>query len=76
MVINAKIYIGAIWGKLLQRNLINLKDPLGFSRIIFIKTTYSKDNLVNYFFENEGDQTCQRIKHFNKEDPAKIFGNN
>ena len=76
VVINAKTYIGAIWGKLLQRNLINLKDPLGFSRIIFIKTTFSEDNLVNCFFENQGDQTSQTIKHFNKEESANIFGNN
>ena len=32
--------------------------------------------MVNYFFENQGEQTCQTIKHFNKEDPVKIFGNN
>ena len=24
----------------------------------------------------QGEQTCQTIKHFNKEDPVKIFGNN
>ena len=39
VLINAKIYIGTIWGKLLQRNLSNFKDPLGFSKTVFIKTT-------------------------------------
>ena len=27
------------------------------------------------FFENQGEQTCQTIEHFNKDDPAKNFGN-
>ena len=76
VMINAKLYIGTIWGKLIQRNLLSFKDPLGFSKTVFIKTTYFEDNLVNYFFENRGEQTCQTIKHFNKEDPVKIFGNN
>ena len=75
VVINAKIYIGTIWGNLLERNLLNFKDPLGFS-FFFIKTTYVEHDIVNYFFENQVEQTCQTIKHFNKEDPAKIFGNN
>ena len=35
VVINAKIYIGTIWGKLLQRNLLNFKDPLGLSKTVF-----------------------------------------
>ena len=73
---NAKLYIGTIWGKLIQRNLLSFKDPLGFSKTVFIKTAYFEDDLVNYFFENQGEQTCQTIKHFNKEDPVKIFGNN
>ena len=76
VMINAKLYIGTIWGKLIQRNLLSFKDPLGFSKTVFIKTTYFEDDLVNYFFENRGEQTCQTIKHFNKEDPVKIFGNN
>ena len=76
VVINAYIYMGTIWGKLLQRNLLNFKDPLGFSKYVFIKTTYFEDDLVNYFFENQGEQTCQTIKHFNMEDPVRCFGNN
>ena len=66
-MINAKLYIRTIWGKLIQRNLLRFKDPLGFSKTVFIKTTYFEDDLVNYFFENQGEQTCQTIKHFNKE---------
>ena len=31
---------------------------------------------MNYFFENQGEQSCQTIKDFNKEDPAKSFVNN
>ena len=76
VMINAKPYIGTIWGKLIQRNLLSFKDPLGFSKTVFIKTTYFEDVFVNYFFENQGEQTCQTIKHFNKEDPVKFFGNN
>ena len=76
VMINAKLYIGTIWRKLIQRNLLSFKDPLGFSKTVFIKTTYFEDSLVNYFFENEGEQTCQTIKHFKKDDPVKIFGNN
>ena len=76
VIINAKLYIGIIWGKLIQRNLLSFQDPLGFPKTVFIKTTHFEDDLVNFFFENQGKQTCQTIKHFNKEDPAKIFGNN
>ena len=61
---------------MLQRNLLNFKDLLGFSKTVFIKTTYFEDDLVNFFFENQSEQICQTIKHFNKEDPAKTFGNN
>ena len=75
-MINAKLYIGTIWGKLIQRNLLSFKDPLGFSKTVFIRTTCIEDVLVNYFFENQGEQTNQTIKHFNKEDPVKFFGNN
>ena len=32
VAINAKIYIGIIWGKLVQRNF---KDPLGFKKTVF-----------------------------------------
>ena len=74
VVIHAKIYIRTIW--VLLGNLLNYKDPLGFSKIVLIKITDFEGNLVNYFFGNRGEQTCQTIKHFNKEDPAKIFGNN
>ena len=74
VMINAKLYIGTIWGKLIQRNLLNFKDPLGFSKTVFIKTTYFEDNFVNYFFfENQGEQTGQTFKHFNKEYPIKIL---
>ena len=73
VMINAKLYIGTIWGKLLQRSLLNFKDPLGFPKTVFIRTTHFEDDLVNYFFENQGKQN---IKHFNKQNPAKIFGDN
>ena len=73
VIINAKLYIGTIWGKLLQRNLLSFKDPLGFSKTVSIKTTHFEDDLVSYFFEIQGKQTCQTIKHFNMEDPAKIL---
>ena len=53
VVINAKIYIGTIWGKLHQRNLLNFKDPLGFLKTVFIKAKYFEDDLENYFFENQ-----------------------
>ena len=76
-MINAILYIGVIWGKMIQRNLLSFKDPLGFSKTVFIKTTCFEDDLVNYFFvENQGEQTCQTIIHFNKEDTVTIFGNN
>ena len=75
-MINAEIYIRIIWGKLIQRKLLSFKDPLGFSKTVFIETTYFEDDLINYFFENQCEQTCQAIKHFNKEDPVKISGNN
>ena len=75
-MIIAKLYIGTIWGKLIQRNLLSFKDRLGFPKSVFIKTTHFEDDLVNYFFENQDNQTCQTIKHFNKEEPAKVFGNN
>ena len=79
MMINAKLYVGIIWGKLLQRNLLSFKDPLGFPKSVFFKTTHFEDDLVNYFFENQGKQTFQTIKHLNKEDLQKFqkfFGNN
>ena len=76
VVINAKTYIRTIWGKLLQRHLLSFKDPLGCSKTVFIKTTYFEDDLVNYIFANQGEQTCQTIKYFNKEDSSNIFGNN
>ena len=75
VVINAKIYNGTIWSKLLEQNLLNFKDPLVFSKTVFIKTTYFENNLV-IFFDNQGEQTGQTITHFNEEDPAKIVGNN
>ena len=76
VMINAKLYIGTIWGKLIQRNLLSFKDPLGFPKTVLIKTTHFEDDIINYFFENQDKQTVQTIKHFNKEDPAKIFGIN
>ena len=36
VVINAKIYIGTIWGKLLQRNLLKFKNPLGLWQTVFL----------------------------------------
>ena len=76
VVFITKIYIRPIWGQLLQRNLLNFKDPPVLLKTVFIKTTYFEYVLVNYFFENQGEQTCQTIKHFKKEYLAKIFGNN
>ena len=35
VMINAKVYIRTIWGKLIQRNLLGFKDPLGFSKPVF-----------------------------------------
>ena len=35
VMINAKLYIRTIWGKLIQRNLLSSKDPLGFSKTVF-----------------------------------------
>ena len=35
VMINAKLYIGTIWGKLIRRNLLSFKDPLGFSKTVF-----------------------------------------
>ena len=63
-------------GKPLQRKLLSFKDPLGFPKTVFIKTTQFEDDLVIYVFENQGKQTCQNIKLITNEDPAKIFGNN
>ena len=36
VMINAKLYIGTIWGKLIQRNLLSFKNPLGFSKTVFL----------------------------------------
>ena len=64
-------------GKALHRNQLNIKDPLGFSSKTFlIQTTYFEDELLNYVFENQGEQTYQMINFFNWEDPAKIFASN
>ena len=49
VMINAKLYIGTIWGKLIQRKLLSFKDPRGFSKTVFIKTSYFEDDLVNFF---------------------------
>ena len=35
VMINAELYIGKIWGKLIQGNLLSFKDPLGFSKTVF-----------------------------------------
>ena len=37
-----------------------------------LKTTYFENDLLNYFFENQDEQKCQTIEHFNKEDPAMV----
>ena len=50
VVFITKIYIRPIWGQLLQRNLLNFKDPLVLLKTVFIKTTYFEYVLVNYFF--------------------------
>ena len=41
-VVKSNNYIGIIWRKLVQRNLLNYKDPLSFTKSVFIKTTYLK----------------------------------
>ena len=51
VVINAESYTGTFWGNLLKRNLINFRDPQGFSKTNLIKTTYFEDDLVVYFFK-------------------------
>ena len=53
-------------GEAATKKPINFKNPLAFSKTVFIKTTYFEENLVNYFFENQCEQTWQTIKHFNK----------
>ena len=53
-------------GEAATKKPINFKNSLAFSKTVFIKTTYFEDNLVNYFFENQSEQTWQTIKHFNK----------
>ena len=60
VMINEKLNIGTILGKLIQRNILSFQDPLDFSKTVFIKTTYFEDDLVNYFFENQGEQTVKR----------------
>ena len=35
LVTNAKFYMVSIWGKLLQRSLLDFKDPLGLSKTVF-----------------------------------------
>ena len=58
-----KIYIGTTWEKLLQGNIIKFKgSPRFLENCFFIRTTYFEEHLVNYFFENQGEQTCQTIK--------------
>ena len=57
VVINAKIYIGTIWGKLVQRSLLNFKDYLGFSKTVFYQ---------NHIFWRRLKKLCQTIKHFNR----------
>ena len=49
VMINAKLYLGTIWRKLIQKNLLSFKDTLGFLKTVFIKTTYFEDDLVNFF---------------------------
>ena len=50
VLINAKIYIGTIWGKLLQRNLSNFKDPLGFSKTVFYQNHIISRRFSKLFF--------------------------
>ena len=35
VMISAKLYIKTIWEKLIQRDLLSFKDPLGFSKTVF-----------------------------------------
>ena len=50
VLINAKIYIGTIWGKLLHRNLSNFKDPLGFSKTVFYQNHIISRRFSKLFF--------------------------
>ena len=58
-------------GKADTKKPLKLSGSHRFLENRFIKTTCFEDDLVNCFFENQGEQT---IKHFNKEDPVKVFG--
>ena len=63
-------------GKIATKNRIKSKDPLGFSNNVFTNTTFFEDHLVNYFLKKKVSKKSLTVKHFNKEDPAKIFGAN
>ena len=69
VVINAKKIQRNILRKVATTKPIKLKDHLGFPKTVPINTIYFENNI-------HGKQTCQTIEHFNKEGPAKIFGNN
>ena len=60
VVINAKIFIGTIWGKLLKRNLLNFKDHLVFSITVFINTKSFEDDLVNFFLKIKASKQVKR----------------
>ena len=49
VMINARLSIGTIWVKLLQRNLLSFKNSLGFPKNVVIKTTHFEDDLLNFF---------------------------
>ena len=72
LVTNAKSYIGTIWGKLLQRNLLNFKEPLGISKTVFIKTKHFEDDLV-IFFKNMVSKHVKRVIIFIKRTMQKSF---
>ena len=70
VVIISKINIGKIWGKLLQRNLLNFKDPLGFSETVFFQKPIYKDDLVNFL------KIKLTIKQFSRGNLQRFFVNN
>ena len=48
------------WGKLLQRNLLNFKDPLNMSKTVLIKTKYVEVDLVNNFLVEQSNTLIRR----------------
>ena len=73
VVINAKVFIGTIWGKLLQRNLLNFKDHLVFSITVFIKTKYFEDDLVNFFLKIKASKQVKRSNTLSRRTLQKLL---